>query len=161
NIGDALFELRLASDGAMACPLIRRPLLGIEPGAVDDLEGMTRVRTAGGGFIVAIPSFSLKRRKGRQNRKSSRGEGASTRNWLLRISFGDEDRLEVEVVSGFRDWIVENAPELGKSPRFLPDDGGLNVEGLGWNSTEGVLLLGVRTPVIDGKPLILRVRHNP
>jgi hypothetical protein len=32
NIGDALFELRLAADGTMAGPLIRRPLRGIEPG---------------------------------------------------------------------------------------------------------------------------------
>jgi hypothetical protein len=40
----------------------------------------------------------------------------------------------------------------------LPDDGGLNVEGLGWSPTDDALLLGVRTPVIDGRPLILRVR---
>ena len=76
----------------------------------------------------------------------------------MRITFGEDDRLEAEVLSAFREWIVENAPELGKSPRYLPDDGGLNVEGLGWSSTEEVLLLGVRTPVIEGKPLILRVR---
>ena len=76
----------------------------------------------------------------------------------MRISIGEDDRLEAEVLSGFREWLVENAPELGKSPRYLPDDGGLNVEGLGWSPTEQVLLLGVRTPVIEGKPLILRVR---
>jgi len=44
NTGDALFELRLATDGKMACPLIRRPIRGIEPGTVDDLEGMTHVQ---------------------------------------------------------------------------------------------------------------------
>jgi hypothetical protein len=158
NIGDALFELRLAADGSMACPLIKRPLQGIEPGTVDDLEGMTRVRTEDGSFIVVMPSFSLKPRKRRHNKKSKRGKECSARHGLLKITFGEDDRLEAEVLSAFREWLVENAPELGKSPRYLPDDGGLNVEGLGWSPTEGALLLGVRTPVIEGKPLILRVR---
>jgi hypothetical protein len=62
------------------------------------------------------------------------------------------------VLWAFREWLVDNAPELGKSPQYLPDDGGLNVEGLGWSPTEAVLLLGVRTPVIEGKPLLLRLR---
>ena len=136
NIGDALFELRLAADGKMACPLIRRPIRGIEPGTVDDLEGMTHVRTDGGSLIVAIPSLSLKQRKRRHKKKSKRGKESTARNCLLRISFGEDDRLEAEVLSAFREWIVENAPELGKSPRYLPDDGGLNVEGLGWSPTE-------------------------
>jgi hypothetical protein len=158
NIGDALLELRLAADGTMACPLIRRPLRGIEPGTVDDLEGMTHIRTGGGRLIVAMPSFSLKRRKGSHRKRSERGKESPTRDCLLRITFGDDNQLEAEVLSGVRGWIVENVPELGKSPRYLPDDGGLNVEGLGWDANEGVLLLGVRTPVIEGKPLILRVR---
>jgi hypothetical protein len=158
NVGDALFELRLAADGKMACPLIRRPISGIAPGSVDDLEGMTYVRTDGGHLIIVIPSFSLKQRKRRHKKKSKRGKESTARNCLLRISCGEGDRLEAEVLSAFREWLVENTPELGKSPRYLPDDGGLNVEGLGWNPTEEVLLLGVRTPVIEGKPLILRVR---
>ena len=71
NIGDALFELRLAADGNMACPLIRRPIRGIEPGTVDDLEGMTHVRTDGRSLIVVIPSLSLKQRKDVTRRRAS------------------------------------------------------------------------------------------
>jgi hypothetical protein len=48
NIGDALFELRLAADGPMSSPLIRRPIRGIEPETVDDLEGMTHVHAVDG-----------------------------------------------------------------------------------------------------------------
>jgi hypothetical protein len=158
NVGDALFELRLTADGKMAGPLIRRPIRGIEPGTVDDLEGMTHLRTQGGSLIVVMPSLGLKQRKRRHKKKSKRGKESKARNCLLRITIGEDNRLEAEVLSAFREWIVENAPELGKSPKYLPDDGGLNVEGLGWSSTEEVLLLGVRTPVIEGKPLILRVR---
>lgn len=87
NIGDALLELRLAADGTMACPLIRRPLRGIEPGTVNDLEGMTHVRTSGGGrLIVAMPSLSLRRRKGSHRKKSKRGKESPARDCLLRTS---------------------------------------------------------------------------
>jgi hypothetical protein len=158
NIGDALLELRLAADGTMACPLIRRPIRGIDAGTVDDLEGMAHVPWDGGSFIIVMPSLSLKQRKKRYNKKSKRGKESTARHGLLRITFGENDRLEAEVLPAFREWVVENAPELGKSPRYLPDDGGLNIEGLAWSSPEGVLLLGVRTPVIEGKPIILRVR---
>lgn len=158
NIGDALFELRLAADGTMACPLIRRPIRGIKPGTVDDLEGMTHVQTDGGSFVVVMPSLSLKQRKGHHQKKSKRGKEVTARNCLLRITLGEDVRLEAEVLWAFREWLVENVPELGKYPRYLPDDGGLNVEGLGWNPAEQVLVLGVRTPVLEGKPLILRVR---
>src|SRR3954463_12493227 len=61
NIGEAILELRLAPDGTMASPLIRRPLREIEPGIVDDLEGKTRVGTDNGSFLVAMPLLSLKR----------------------------------------------------------------------------------------------------
>jgi hypothetical protein len=67
NLGDALLELRLAADGTMACLLIRRPIRGIEPGTVDNLEGMTRVRTDGGSLSVVMPSLSLEPRKRRHN----------------------------------------------------------------------------------------------
>jgi hypothetical protein len=158
NVGDALFELQLAADGTMAGPLIKRPIAGIEPGSVDDLEGMTHVRTDGESLIIATPSLSLKQRNKRHKKKSERGKASKARSGLLRISFSKGDGLEAEVLPDFREWIVENAPELGKSSTYLPDDGGLNVEGLGWSAADRVLLLGVRTPVVDGKPLVLRVR---
>jgi hypothetical protein len=158
NIGDALLKLRLAADGSMAGPLVRCPLHGIEPGTVDDLEGMTHLRADGRSLIFAVPSLSLKRRKGRHKKKSQRGKECPARHCLLRISVEAHQRLEAEVLPGFREWLVESAPELGKSPKYLADDGGLNVEGLGWSPTDSALLLGARTPVLDGRPLILRVR---
>src|SRR5262245_42510423 len=63
NISDALFELRLQADGSMAGPLIRRPIDGIEAGAVDDLEGLALVQSDGQKLIFANASFSLKQRK--------------------------------------------------------------------------------------------------
>ena len=158
NVGDGLFELQLAADGEMARPLIRRPLQGIETEAVDDLECMTFVQSEGRGFLFVAPSFSLKQRKKHHKKKSQRGKLSLARSCLLRISIGADDQLTAEVLSGFREWLVEHAPQLGKSPRYLPDDGGLNIEGLAWSVSEQALLFGVRTPVIDRRPLILRVR---
>jgi hypothetical protein len=158
NVGDALFELTLAGDGTMAGPLVRRPIEGIEPGTVDDLEGMTHIRSDGRSLLVAMPSLSLKQRKGKHKKRSERGKETPERGCLLRINCGDGGQLEAEVLPGFRQWLAENAPELGKSPRYLPDDGGLNVEGLSWSPADQALLLGVRTPVAESGPLILRVR---
>jgi hypothetical protein len=158
NIGDALYELRLQPDGRMSCPLVRRPLVGVVPGMVDDLETLTMVEDGQRRFIFAMPSLCLKHRKKRHKKKSRRGKECLARGGLLRIGVGLDDRLEAEVLPTFRAWLIENAPELGPSPRYLPDDGGLNVEGLAWDADAHAILLGVRSPVFDGRPLILRVR---
>ena len=158
NIGNALFELRLAPDAQMACPLIRRPIEGVADGAIDDLECMAMAETGDRRFIFALPSLSLKKRKGAHRKKSKRGIAFGPRNGLIRIRDSGGDSLSAELCSDFRDWLIEHAPELGKSPRYLPDDGGLNVEGVGWDPSEEALLLGVRTPVRNGRPFVLRVR---
>ena len=159
NISDALFELRLTPEGAMAGPLIGRPLRGVEPGTVDDLEGMVMVKNGSQRFIFAAPSLSLKLRKKRHKRKSKRGKAASDRASLLRISVGKRGQLDAEVMPDFRSWLIGASPILGKSPKHVPDDGGLNIEGLEWNPAEQTLLFGMRTPVAEeGRPIILRVR---
>ena len=119
---------------------------------------MTVVQSEGRSFLFVAPSFSLKQQKKHHKKKSQRGKLFPARSCLLRISIGAEGQLTAEVLSGFREWLVARAPELGKSPRYLPDDGGLNIEGLAWSPIEQALLFGVRTPVIDHKPLILQVR---
>ncbi len=157
NISDALFELRLTSEGEMAGPVVRRPIQGISPTSVDDLEAMALVEEHDRRFILAIPSLSLKRTK-TGKKKTRGGEKVPARSGLLRISIDGEGELRAGLLEGFRAWLIDNAPELGKAPDWLPDDGGLNIEGLGWHPAERVLLLGLRTPVIDGRPTILRVR---
>jgi Protein of unknown function (DUF3616) len=159
NISDAIYELRLTPEGQAAGPIVRRPIEGISTANVDDLEGMALVEDRGRRFIFAIPSLTLKRKKKHQKeKKAERGEEAPARNGLLRITIGRGAELRADLIPGFRAWLIDNAPELGKAPRYLPDDGGLNVEGLGWSPAERALLIGVRTPVIDGRPLVLRVR---
>lgn len=158
NIGDALFELRVSSGGQAASPIVRRPIEGISAASVDDLEAMALVEDQGRRFILAIPSLSLKRRKTDKKKSARHGEEVPARGGLLRIAVDSDGTLQAELLEGFRAWLIDNAPELGQSPNCLPDDGGLNIEGLGWHPVDRTLLLGLRTPVIDGRPAILRVR---
>jgi hypothetical protein len=158
NVGDALFELRLSADGKMECPLIRRPIRGIEEDSVDDLEGMALVHRENRTFVFAVASLSLKQRKRHRKNLQKRGKDCPARNCLLRISIGSNDQLDAEVLTGFREWLIDNCPTLAECSRLLPDDGGLNVEGLAWGPKDNTLLLGLRTPVFDGKPLIVPIR---
>lgn len=160
NIGTELFELQVTPEGQMALPIVPRPIEGIQPGAVDDLEGLALVEDGRNRFIFAIPSMSLKQRKKRRKKKTTRGKESPARNCLLRINIGDDDRLHAEVIPDFRSWLIEHAPELSKPARYLPDDGGLNIEALGWHPAQQTLLLGLRTPLIDSKPMVIRVRLN-
>ena len=159
NIGNALFELRLTSSAQMSGPLIRHKIEGIDVGALDDLEGLAIGESGNRRYIFALPSQSLKKRKNWQNRKrSKRGKLFPPRNGLLRIFTENSTQFRAEIIPDFRGWLIENAPELGKASRYLPDDGGLNLEALGWHPVDQTLLLGLRTPVLKRKPVILRVR---
>src|SRR5262245_14599529 len=60
NISDALFELKLAEDGSMDEPLIRRPIAGVDKHTVDDLEALALVEEGNRRYIFASPSMSLK-----------------------------------------------------------------------------------------------------
>src|SRR5262245_61042407 len=103
NVGDALFALRLAADGPLAGPLLRRPLSGLAPGRVDDLAGMTPVPLAGGSLLLVMPSRSLPPSKRRHPKKRKRGKASPARNGLVRMACGAGARLEAEGLAGLRD----------------------------------------------------------
>src|SRR5262245_29149716 len=58
KIPNQLLELRLDEQGKKVGPIVRRPLSGVDPSAVKDLEGMTMVERNGDRFIVATSSFN-------------------------------------------------------------------------------------------------------
>jgi Protein of unknown function (DUF3616) len=49
-------------------------------------------------------------------------------------------------------------PWSGLIATRAPNDEGLNIEGLAWDRTRHALLFGVRTPVPDGKALVIPVK---
>jgi hypothetical protein len=157
NVSDALFEFRLARDGTLARPIVRRPVRGLTPGAIDDIEGIEIVTVASRTFIFGTSSLCLKTRKG-HHRKKKRGKVVPSRESIVRIAVGARGTLQADVMPDFRPWLIEHAPWLRSAAGLIPDDGGLNVEALSWDPRQNALLFGLRTPLIDGKPGVLRVK---
>jgi uncharacterized protein DUF3616 len=150
NTNDALFELNLTPDGRKNGPLIRRPLQGLAPGAVDDLEGMTSVEENGRRYVFVTSSLYVK--------KAKKDVLDVPPSGVLRVTVNPDDTLSAENMPGFREWLISAFPQIAASAQIKPDDGGLNIEGFTWDKRRHAFLFGVRTPVPDGKPLVLPVK---
>jgi hypothetical protein len=154
HVANALYELDLTADGRKQGALIRRPLQGLEDDSVDDLEGMTLAEENGRRFVFVTSSLCLK--KARREKHEKPVEVPS--NGLLRVTINPDHGLRAENMPGFRDWLIRHEPELAAAARLVPNDGGLNIEGLAWDPRRHALLFGVRTPVPNGKPLVVPVK---
>ena len=151
NCNDALFELDLTEDGRKKGPLIRRPLQGLAPDAIDDMEAMTLAEEKGRRFIFVASSLYVKKPK----------DGGALRvppSGLLRVTINPDDSLSAENMPGFRDWFIQHAPYLAASAKLIPDEGGLNIEGLAWDHERHALLFGVRSPVFGPSPIVIPVK---
>jgi hypothetical protein len=151
NCNDALFELDLSEDGRKKGPLIRRPLKGLAPDAIDDMEAMTLAEEKGRRFIFVASSLYVKKSKDGQSQKAPP-------SGLLRVTVNPDDSLSAENMPGFRDWFVQHAPSIAASANLVPDEGGLNIEGLAWDHERNALLFGARSPLSGGNPLVIPVR---
>jgi hypothetical protein len=116
---------------------------GIKLGtSVIDLEGIT---TDGTHFYVV----------GSQSK--SKGDEAAG---LVRFRFdAGAQRIEgVESITGLKRFLAENVAELRGMGDTKYKDGGINVEGIAWEPRGGMLLLGLRSPVVDGQALVVPLR---
>jgi hypothetical protein len=159
NVGTGLWELELTPDGRQAGPLVLRDLNIRPPSKANDLEGITFVGD-GGDTIVVAPSFGLKQRDVADEHDPSLGAVSASRSVLLRVRVAADGRLRTDVLPDFRAWLVAECHDdtIRAAADRLPDFGGLNVEAVGWDASLHALLFGVRTPVRDGRPFVLRVR---
>jgi hypothetical protein len=158
NVSDALFEFRLTPSGALRGRIARRPIEGLTPRAIDDIEGIEIVEMDGHRFIFGTSSLCLKTRKAHHRKKRKRGKVVASRESIIRIAIGRDGRLRAEVIPDFRPWLIEQVPWLKRPARHIPDDGGLNVEALSWDPRRKALLFGLRTPAVNGRPVIVRVK---
>lgn len=151
NTNDALFELDLTADGRKKGQLIKRPLRGLTAEAIDDLEAMTLAEEKDRRYIFVASSLCVKKPKGGQPPQAAP-------SGLLRVKVNADDSLAAENMPGFRDWFIKRAPGIAASATLIPDEGGLNIEGLAWDHQRHALLFGLRTPLLGGKPLVIPVR---
>jgi hypothetical protein len=162
NISDALFEMRFDAKGGLHGHLVRHTISGVSPDFYDDFESMAVAREGDRDYLILATSFSLKVKDRNARKKNQRGRRSIARESLLRVTTDASRDHQAEIIPGFRTWLINSVPDLGKkwrkSWRRIPDDGGLNVEGLAWNPDSKELLFGLRTPVLKGQPVILRLR---
>lgn len=161
NVSDSLFEMRLNDAGQLDGALKRHRIRGVSPKYLDDFESMAIATRGNHRFVILSTSLSLKVRRPHARRKRDRGLVSVERESLLRVHANSIRDAQAEIIPGFRDWLLDQTPGLGrrwrKSRTRIPDDGGLNVEGLAWNPVASELQFGLRTPVLGGRPVILRV----
>ena len=105
----ALFELTLGSDGGQAGPIVRRPLTGLQPGALSDPEGLARID---GDTLVAASSLAIRKKK-------------VGHDGLVRIRYAPGGDLSAEAMPGFRAWVVGRFPELAAAAGRDVDQDGL------------------------------------
>ena len=110
--------------------------------SIEDIEGIT---TDGTSFYVVS--------------SQSRPKAMATEG-LVRFKFDHRSQTikEAESISGLKNFLVENVAELRESGDRNGKDGGLNIEGLAWDPRRGRLLLGLRSPIVDGRALVVPLR---
>lgn len=147
NAGRAVYTFHLDEHRRLVSPPRRAPfdLKGPPPA---DLEGLTLALAGERPLLFGISSLSAKKK----GKAPEVGTGA-----LVRITV-DGENVSAETMPGFRDWLVGRLPELAAAAGLEADAGGLNVEGLAWDPWRNMLLLGFRTPLSDGRPLVLPLR---
>lgn len=132
-----IFVMELTSDGIQKGSAVPVPLAA----EVTDPEGIT---SDGIHFYVI----------GSQSKKTGfEGDG------LVRFTFDPRTRRadRVERIQGLKAWLAENVSELRGTERRVGNDA-LNIEGLAWDPGGRRLLLGLRSPIVDGQALVIPIK---
>ena len=145
----ALFELALTPDGGQAERIWRRPLVGLVEGQLLDPEGLAGVEHDGENLIIAASSLCV--RNGNESGRQRLSDG------LVRVRYTPSGDLHTEVLDGFRAWLLTHEPSLVEAAGRVPDEGGLNVEGVAWDPRTRALVFGLRGPADAGRIAVVRV----
>jgi pSer/pThr/pTyr-binding forkhead associated (FHA) protein len=81
---------------------------------------------------------------------------------LVRFTFdaGSQTVTRAEAISGLREFLVQNVPELKSVGDVKAQDGGLNIEGIAWDPDpeHRRLLLGLRSPQVNNNALLVPLK---
>jgi hypothetical protein len=135
-------------------PLPTTSLFAIVTGrpSLGEMEDLEAVDTDDNGFVYAITSHS---------RKAS-GKRNDAREKLVRFRVDGDELAEPDVLTDLRKAMGKVDKELKDAAKIsdVKDDNGFNIEGLSFSKTKEELLIGLRSPVIDGQGVIV-VMRNP
>lgn len=110
--------------------------------SIIDLEGIT----TDGEYFYIVGS-------------QSKSQGADLAG-LARFKFdtATQRATGTEAASGLKKFLADNVAELRGLENTKYKDGGINVEGIAWDPQNKRLLLGLRSPVVDGQALVVPLK---
>jgi hypothetical protein len=110
--------------------------------SIIDLEGIT----TDGTYFYIVGS-------------QSKAKGADQAG-LARFTFDAASQRAVgtQAATGLKKFLAENVAELRGMENKKYNDGGINVEGVAWDPQNKRLLLGLRSPIVDGQALVVPLK---
>lgn len=139
--------LAIGADGSLSAAPLRHDAAGW--GKLDDLEGLAVARS---GAIYAITSHS----------RDGDGETKKSREKLVRFRIDGDRAVAAAVVDDLKPALIAADAVLAEAARVadVKADGGLNIEALALSPDERRLLVGLRSPLRDGRAIVVGV-DNP
>lgn len=137
---DRVFWMRLDESGAQVGQ-IESIKLGV---SVIDLEGMT----FDGTYFYVVGS-------------QSKWQGGNLTG-LVRFKLDPQTHQveTVESVAALKPFLAQNVKELRGMETTSYESGGINIEGIAWDPVGKKLLLGLRSPIVDGQAVIVPLRFR-
>jgi hypothetical protein len=133
-----VFWMQLGGDGSQAGPV--KPVeLGV---TIEDPEGIT---TDGSYFYVV----------GSQSKSQAGNQPGIAR---FKFDTASQRAEQVETISDLKRLLVENVAELRGMAGVKAKDDGINIEGLAFDTAGNRLLVGLRSPVVDGHALVIPLK---
>ena len=135
---DEIFFMRLGKDRKQSGSITPVKLSA----DIIDLEGIT----TDGVYFYVVGSQS----------KSTGGDLTG----LARFKFNAENQriVDTQSIAGLKKFLADNVDELRGMQDTSYDSGGINIEGLAWDPKGKRLLLGLRSPVVEGQALIVPLK---
>lgn len=142
--------VEIGPDGHAAATALERGWLDFDSGfwKLDDLEGLACDPS---GRVYAITSLS----------RTGEGKEKKARDKLVRFRVEGNRVVEREIADGLKTALIKAHPVLAQAAevRDVKGAGGLNIEALEWAADGDALLVGFRSPLLEGRAVIARVRR--
>ena len=143
--------IAIDSDGEVSVTPLRPGLFEADDGfwKLDDLEAMVLDRT---GHLYAMTSHS----------RDSEGDEKPSREKLVRFRIDGQRVVAPQVVKGLKPALLKAHPVLAAAAAILDvkAGGGFNIESLEMSLDQQRLLIGFRSPLLDGRAILASV-DNP
>ena len=133
-----VFWMRLSEDRKQAGAISPVKLAA----SIIDLEGIT----SDGNYFYVVGSQS-----------KSRG-GDLTGLARFKFEGNDNQAADTQTIDGLKNFLADNVAELRGMHKRKYSDGGINVEGIAWDPRRMRLLLGLRSPVVEGQALVVPLK---